>query len=117
MALLLYQNIIQIMFMNFKHTSDARHRGSKPTTLSFGSCKVSSIDPGLNKSDLFLRYIEKRLGIDFTSWKIVTDLQILKKKDQLHVYTMCFIKLVDANFNIMNVDRRTSAHVERVEPV
>ena len=54
--------------------------GLEPTTPSFESCKTSSMDQELNRIDTFLRDTATRLGINFASWKIITDFQILKGK-------------------------------------
>ena len=93
--------------------------GSEPTTPSFRSCKTSSMDQELNRIDTFLRDTATCLGIDFTSWKIITDFQILKRKGEFHVDTMRCIQLMDAEFNMMNkhVGRRTLAHAEKAEAV
>ena len=61
---------------------------SEPSTPGFEQCKTSSMDINLNWTETFLRHIATILGIDYNSWKIITDLQILKKKDQFHVDTM-----------------------------
>ena len=57
--------------------------GLEPTTPNFGPCKISSMDQELNKIDIFLKDITTRLGIDFTSWKIITDFQILKSERRI----------------------------------
>ena len=77
------------------------------------------MDPELNRIDTLLRDTATRLGIDLTSWKIITDFQILKKKGDFHVNTMRYIQLMDAEFNMMNthVDRRTLTHAEKAEAV
>ena len=93
--------------------------GSEPLAPSFGSCKTTSMDPDLNRIDTFLRDTATRLGIDFTSWKIITDFQILKRKGEFHVDTMRCIQLMDAEFNMMNkhIGRRTLAHAEKAKAV
>ena len=93
--------------------------GSEPTTPSFGSCKTSSMDQEMNRIDTFLRDTATRLAIDFTSWKIITDFQILKRNSEFHVNTMRCIQLMDTEFNMMNkhVGRRTLAHAEKAEVV
>ena len=92
---------------------------SEPTCPSFGSCKTSSMDQELNRIDTFLRDTATLLGIDFTSWKIITDFQILKRKGEFHVDTMRCIQLMDAEFNMMNkhVGRCTLAHAEQAKAV
>ena len=62
--------------------------GSEPSTPGFEQCKTSSMDANLNVIDTFLRNTATILGIDYSSWKIVTDLQILKRKNQFHVDTV-----------------------------
>ena len=57
------------------------------------------MDPELNRIDPFLRDTAKHLDIDLTSWKIITDFQILKKKDQFHVNTVQCIQVMDTKFN------------------
>ena len=57
------------------------------------------MDEELNRIDTFLRDTVTRLGIDFTSWNIITDFKILKKKGDFHVDSMQFILLVNAEFN------------------
>ena len=93
--------------------------GSDPTTPSFGSCKTSSMDQESNRTDTFLRDTATCLGISFTSWKIITDFQILKRKGKFHVDTMRCIQLMDAEFNMMNkhVGRRTLSHAEKAKAV
>ena len=71
--------------------------GSEPTIPNFGSCKTSSMDQELNRTDTFLRDIATRLGIDFTSWKIITDFQILKRKGDFHVDTMQYYAMHTTN--------------------
>ena len=77
------------------------------------------MDPDLNRIDTSLRDIATRLGIDFTSWKIIIDFQILKKKGDFHVDTMRCIQLMDAKLNMMNkhVGRRTLVHAEKAKAV
>ena len=53
--------------------------GSEPSTLSFNHYMTSCSDRYLNQVDTFLRNTATTLGIDAAAWKIVTDLQILKK--------------------------------------
>ena len=91
--------------------------GSEPTTPSFGPYKISNMDPTLNKIDKCLKNIATCLGINFISWKIITDLKLLKKEDQFHVNTMRCMQLMDDQFNMMNayIDRRTLAHAEKAK--
>ena len=93
--------------------------GSEPTTPSLESYKISSMDQELNRIDIFIRDTATRLCIDFTSSKIITDFQILKKKGQFHVDTMQCIQLMDTEFNMMNkhVGGHTLAHVEKAKAV
>ena len=76
------------------------------------------MDPDLNRMSTFLRDTATQLGIDFTSWKIITDFQILKKGD-FHVDTMRCMQQMDAEFNMMNkhVGRHTLAHAEKAKAV
>ena len=73
----------------------------------------------LNVIDTFLRHTVTILGINYSSWKIVMDLQILKKKDSFHVDTMRCIQLMDAEFNMMNkhFGRCTLAHTEKAKAI
>ena len=75
----------------------------------------SCSDRKLNQIDTFLRNTATSLGINKAAWKIITDLQILKKADQYHVDAICCIQLMDAEFNMTNkhVGRRTLAHAEK----
>ena len=89
--------------------------GSEVITLNFNHYMSSCSDRNLNQIDTFLRNTATLLRIDAAAWKIITDLQILKKANQYHKNTMRCIQLMDAEFNMTNkhVGCRTSAHVER----
>ena len=91
----------------------------EPTTPNFDSCKSSSMDQELNTINNFLRDTVTPLGIDFTSWKIITDFQILKKKGQFCDNTMQCIQLMDVEFNMMNkhIGTHTLVHAEKAEVV
>ena len=80
---------------------------------------TSCSDRYLNQVDTFLRNTATTLGIDAAAWKIITDLQILKKAHQFHVDTMRCIQLIDVEFNITNkhVGRRTLAHAEKAKAI
>ena len=77
------------------------------------------MDQELNRVNTFLKNTATRLGIDFISWNIITDFQILKKKGQFCVNNMRYLHLKDFEFNMMNkhVSRRTLAHAEKAEAV
>ena len=92
---------------------------SEPSTLSFNHYMTSCSDRYLNQIDTFLRNTATSLGIDAAAWKIVTDLQILKKANQFHVDTMRCIQLMDAEYNMTNkhVGRQTLAHAEKAKAI
>ena len=89
--------------------------GSEPSTLNFNHYMSSCSDRNLNQIDTFLQNTVILWGIDVAAWKIITDLQILKKADQYHIDTMCCIQLMDVEFNMTNkhVGRQTLAHAEK----
>ena len=93
--------------------------GSELFTPNVGSCKTPSIDPDLSTISTFLQDTATRLGIDFTSWEIITDFQILKRKGDFHVNTMRCIQLMDTEFNMTkkNIGRRTLAHAKKANTV
>ena len=62
--------------------------GSEPSTLNFNYYISSCLARNLNQTDTFLRNIATSLGIDAVAWKIITNLQILKKPYQYHVNTI-----------------------------
>ena len=75
--------------------------------------------PGLEHNWYFLRDTATQFSIDFTSWKIITDFQILIKKGDFHVNTMCCIQQMDVKFDMTNkhVGRNTLAHTEKAKAV
>lgn len=91
--------------------------GSEPSTLNFNHYMSSCSDRNLDQIDTFLRNLATLLGIDVVAWKIITNLQILKKADQYHVDTMRCIQLMDVEFNMTNkhVDSRTLVHAEKAK--
>jgi hypothetical protein len=65
----------------WKHKKEAR--ASEPAGLAFSHHKSSAQDPTLAEIDRFLRNLPCRQGFLPDAWQLITDLEILKRCEQL----------------------------------
>ena len=87
--------------------------------MGFHYHKTSCLDPILNKINTFLHNTTLAIGFSFTSWRKITDLQILYKIGIFHVDKMRCIQLMNTEFSMMNKDlrRRALTHAEKANSV
>ena len=91
----------------------------EPSSLSFSHYKTASLDPDLNEIDTLLRLVPLLVSFSPAAWKIITDVEILKKAGDYRVAKMRLIQLMAPDFQINNkmIGRRILAHAEQVGEV
>jgi hypothetical protein len=90
-------------------------KASEPSGLSFAHYKTALYDEGLCDLDLALRSMPIQVGFIPDLWKIITDVEILKKDNVFDVDKMRLIQLMMADYQINNklFGRRMIAHGEK----
>ena len=93
--------------------------GCEPSSLNFSHYKAASQHPRLNAIDTTYRNILFQVGITSKSHETITDIEILKKLNELRVEKMRLLQMMDPEYQINNkmIGRRVLAHAEKAGEV